>query len=268
MFNYFGYGSNLNLISLRAKGVTPLHIQKAVLQGWKLDFSVEHWFAHEGGMGNIQPTGKPEDRVEGNFYSCPDEQLPQLDQLEAYGIGYDRIEVEVHTDSGKAKAWVYVGLPDFVKPGLLPTRRYLNLILQGARTAGLSEGYIKKLEQQEIHPFPELPEFQAPQGDFPSWKESTLDKHPLLTGLCGEVFDMSKARWKLDSLKPILGGKDMTLFHLKRHDTSTGEETFLDYLSGNISKEAKNYLNAYLHAYWKEFDYAGKLIYTSYPNSI
>ncbi|GMQ23328.1 hypothetical protein Aoki45_00100 [Algoriphagus sp. oki45] len=265
MFNYFGYGSNLNLISLRAKGVTPHHTQKAILKGWKLDFSVQHWFEHEGGMGNIRPTGNPGDQVEGNFYSCPDSQLKQLDQLEAYGIGYDRVEVEVQTKSGLAKAWAYVGLPAFVKPGLLPTRRYLNLILHGARTAGLSEKYIKKLEGQQILFSPDFPVFKAPEGDFPSWDEKTLSDHPMLTGLCGEVFDMSKARWELHSLWPIFGGKDMTLFHIKRHDSSTGEEIFSDFLSGDISDGAKKYLNTYLHAYGKEFTYAGKLNYESHP---
>lgn len=261
MFYYFGYGSNLNLIALRAKGVTPISVQKGILQGWKLDFSVQHWFEHEGGMGNIRPSDQQLDLVEGNLYSCPDEQLAHLDKLEAYGVGYDRIEVEVQTESGAQKAWAYVGLPAFVKTGMLPTQRYLNLLIHGAQAAGLSEEYLYNLKNQKTLPLANYPVYQAPVGDYPTWDLTSLSQHSMLTGLCGEVFDMSKARWQLHSLWAIFGGKDMTLFHIKRHDSSTGEETMTDYHRGKINQGAKNYLNAYLHAYEKEFIYAGKLNY-------
>lgn len=56
MITYFGYGSNINLISLRAKGVVPLSSLRGTLKGWKLAFNVQHWFRHEGGVGNIIPT--------------------------------------------------------------------------------------------------------------------------------------------------------------------------------------------------------------------
>jgi sulfite reductase (NADPH) flavoprotein alpha-component len=49
MIYYFGYGSNMNLISLRAKGVEPQRSQHAILRGWRLRFNVQHFFRHEGG---------------------------------------------------------------------------------------------------------------------------------------------------------------------------------------------------------------------------
>jgi sulfite reductase (NADPH) flavoprotein alpha-component len=50
----------------------------------------------------------------------------------------------------------------------------------------------------------------------------------------------------------------MTLFHVKRLDSSDGSETMEDIQQGNISEAAKNYLNAYLWEYSREFSYAGR----------
>ena len=99
MFYYFGFGSNMSMLSLRAKGVEPQTSIKATLRGWRLRFNVQHFFRHEGGVGNIENTGKPEDYVLGVLHACPDEALSLLDEAEAYGHGYDRIEVEVETAS-------------------------------------------------------------------------------------------------------------------------------------------------------------------------
>ena len=52
MFHYFGYGSNINLISLKAKGVEPTSSEWGMIPGWRLRFNVQHWFRHEGGVGN------------------------------------------------------------------------------------------------------------------------------------------------------------------------------------------------------------------------
>ena len=70
MFQYFGFGSNMSLQSLRAKGIEPLASTRAVLQGWRLRFNVQHFFRHEGGVGNIEYTGHPDDRVMGVLHEC------------------------------------------------------------------------------------------------------------------------------------------------------------------------------------------------------
>ncbi len=102
MFYYFGFGSNMSMLSLRAKGVEPRASTKAVLHGWQLRFNVQHFFRHEGGVGNIENTGHPDDRVLGVLHECPDEALSLLDQAEAYGHGYNRIEIEVEPDNPSA----------------------------------------------------------------------------------------------------------------------------------------------------------------------
>jgi cation transport regulator ChaC len=50
-FWYFGYGSNMNFNSLRAKGVEPRASERAVLRGWRPRFNVHYFFRHEAGSG-------------------------------------------------------------------------------------------------------------------------------------------------------------------------------------------------------------------------
>lgn len=260
MFHYFGYGSNLNLTSLRAKGVEPLSSERALLHGWKLAFNVRHWFRHEGGVGNIIPSDNPGDQVQGMLHVCEDEHLPLLDAVEAYGTGYDRVEVELETEHGMIKATTYVGMPGYLDDNCLPTRRYLNILLKGASEAGLDEKYIEKLRQQPLNPVKDYPPFQHPTTES-EFNEESLSGHPMYTALAGAVFDMQAARSDLHCLFALFGGKDMTLFHLKRHDTSDGTETLDDIKHGRISEAGSRYINAYLHEYDREFHYVGRYVY-------
>ena len=261
MFYYFGYGSNLNVTSLRAKGVQPLSSNLAMLHGWKLLFNVQHWFRHEGGVGNIHPSNDPADRVLGLVHHCEDEHLPLLDAVESYGVGYDRIEVELETSRGPIRALTYVGLPAYLDEGCLPTRRYLNILLKGALSAGLNAAYIGKLRQHPVHPEQDYPAFEHPSGSNLVFNRETLTERPLYTALAGAVFDMKDARRELDCVKELFGGKDMTLFHLKRLDTSDGSETLDDVKRGRISEAGRKYLNAYLHEYDAEYRYVGRYVY-------
>lgn len=261
MFNYFGYGSNLNLTSLRAKGVDPQLSQRATLHGWKLLFNVRHWFRHEGCVGNIQPSDTPADHVQGLLHRCEDYHLPLLDAAECYGVGYDRIEVELETAHGRMRALTYVGLPCYLDDACRPTLRYINILLKGAVSAGLDQAYIERLRRHPVHPEKDYPPFRHPPGPVPVFDRAVLAQYPLYTALAGAVFDMKEARPELDCLKGFFGGKDMTLFHLKRLDTSDGGETLDDVKQGRISEAGRKYLNAYLHEYGAEYRYVGRYRY-------
>ena len=261
MFWYFGYGSNMDLTSLRAKGVEPRSSQRAVLRGWRLRFNVQHFFRHEGGVGNIEPTGDPSDLVRGVLHLCRDELLALLDAAEAYGHGYDRIELTVQADTGERRAITYVGLPDFIDGHCLPTRRYLNILVQGATTAGLDPAYVEALRQHAVHPHREVPPFVPPPGDYPVFTAATLARQPLLTALAGAVFDMAGARAQHRFLQGFFGGRDMTLFHLQRLDRSDGSETLDDVRHGRLTPVQRHYLDQYLHAYMSEYVYAGRFVY-------
>jgi len=261
MFHYFGFGSNMSIGSLRAKGVEPLASQKAALPGWRLRFNVQHFFRHEGGVGNIEKTGNPRDRVLGVLHQCPDEALEKLDAAEAYGHGYDRIEVAVESDDTnrpqKTLATTYIGMPQFIDERRLPSRRYLNILLAGARTAQLDETYIRALAEHPVHSPGPYPPFEFPAGHHPTFDRDTLAEQPLYTALYGAVFDMSQARPLHEFLKGFFGGRDMTLFHLRRLDNSQGDETVDDIRLNRLDRVQREYLNAYLHEYAREYRFVG-----------
>ncbi len=258
MFHYFGFGSNLSITSLRAKGVEPLSARRAVLYGWRLRFNVQHFFRHEGGVANVEPSDNPRDRVLGVLYTCPDESLAPLDATEACGHGYDRIRVEVETESGeRVSAYTYVGMPLFIEESCRPSSRYLDILVSGARAAGLDETYVRDLMAQPLHEQEVYPPFAPPAGEFPSFTADTLAAEPMYTALWGSVFDMSGARALHEYLKSFFGRRDMTLFHLKRLNSSDGSESMDDIRHGRFNEAQRNYLNAYLNEYAREYRYVG-----------
>lgn len=261
MFRYFGFGSNLSITSLRAKGVEPFSARVAILHGWRLRFNVQHFFRHEGGVGNIEFTGCSEDRVLGVLYDCPDAALKPLDDTEAYGHGYDRISVEVDVQGEKHTAFTYIGMAEFIDEQCLPCQRYLNILVQGAETAGLDQDYISMLKQHPVHTPQTYPDFQAPAGEFPVFNATTLPDFPLYTALYGAVFDMSNARPLHTFLKGFFGGRDMTLFHIKRLDCSDGNETMDDIRLGRLNIAQMHYINSYLNEYAREYRYVGRFDY-------
>jgi hypothetical protein len=153
-----------------------------------------------------------------------------------------------------------VGLPAFLDASRLPTRRYLAILVKGAMAAGLDEAYIRRLRQHVVAAETEPPPFAPPTGSFPTVTRASLALQPEWTALSGNVFDMSRARPELASAKPVLGGRDTTLFHLHRHDTSDGTETLEDLAHGRVDERARRYLAAWLHAYAIEFRYAGRYV--------
>jgi len=261
MFFYFGYGSNLSLASLRAKGVEPRQSVRARLAGWKLVFDVRHWYRHEGGVGNIRPSHGTHDAVEGLVHLCDDHHLPLLDAMESYGVGYDRIEVELETETGPLRALTYVGLPAHIDPAGLPTRRYLNIVLQGALAAGLPAPYIDRLRSQPVFEPKDYPPFEFPPEPLQWFDSATLAQHPQYTALAGAVFDMAHARPELHCVFELFGGKDITTFHLRRLDTSDGRDCLRDFQEGRLSGPARQYLEAYLHEFHAEYRYVGRYGY-------
>ena len=271
MFHYFGFGSNMSIASLKAKGVVPLSSKSAVLQGWRLRFNVQHFFRNEGGVGNIERTDNPQDLVLGILHELSDDALELLDAAEAYGYGYDRIildvevDVEVDDDASKQSQFIsaltYVGMPDFIDNRCLPSRRYLNILLDGAIKANLDKNYI---EQLKIHPVlkpKDYPLFSPPEGEYPIFNEALLTKYPLYTALKGFVFDMSNARPHHEYLKGFFGGKDMTLFHLQRLDSSNNQETIDDIKHNRLNSAQEVYLNSFLNEYAVEYCYVGRFNY-------
>lgn len=259
MFYYFGYGSNLSVIALRAKGVVPLRSESAVLEGWRLTFNVPDFFPIEGGTGNIEADAGA--TVHGVLHACRDRDFPSLDRLEALGVTYDRIVLSVTTYDGRRKsAYVYVGIPTNLDDRLRPSERYRNILARGAVDMKLDPAYVDGLLAIPCLPRPALPPFN-PGRPPRAFTLDTLARERSLTALFGYVFDMSKARAEHAYLRDLLGGKDVTLFFLKRLDTSDGTESFEDIRTNQLSHAQRSYLNAYLHEFAREYKLVGRLDY-------
>ena len=211
-------------------------------------------------MANIEPA-EPSCEVQGVLHLCEDEHLARLDAMEVYPYGYDRIPVTVGTRSGNLEATTYVGTPAFRNDDCLPTPRYINILSSGAAAAGLDPDYVETLKRHPVLQKAALPAYGPPPGDFPTFTLTTLAGHPNYTALAGSVFDMKGARWHHQFLRGLLGGKDMTHFHLKRLDSSDGTETLDDVNAMRFDHVQKAYINEYLHAYADEYEYVGRLRY-------
>lgn len=258
-FWYFGYGSNLNLASMAAKGVKPLSSSRAVLHGWRLRFNVAHFFTHEGGVGNIERSQNEKDAVWGVLHFCSKDDLSLLDAAEANGYGYDRMTVTVETDDRIVEAITYTGTASFLDDRCLPTRRYLQILIDGAIESELPEEYISGLRKTPIlQPIPKG-RFTPPPGVYPRFTAEMLSREPNYTALAGHVFDMSSARAQHDFLRRYFAGKDMTIFHLRRMHRSAGNEEVTNWSEASLSPEQDQYINEYLHAYNKEYRYCGMM---------
>ena len=254
----------MDMTALRAKGVVPIRSVPATLHGWRLRFNVEHFFRHEGGVGNIAPTDDPAARVLGVLHWCNDGDLVALDKLEARGVGYDRVSVELQTPNGAETGFAYVGLPEYVNDTCLPTRRYLNILLRGARNVGLDASYIAELEAHEILPPLDPPPFVPPH------QSRLFDHNDLVavrTALSGHLFDMTSARAAHRVAQDWFAAKDVTMFLLRRMDSSNGNETLNDVVTGRLNVNQRRYLDAYLKAFCEEYEYVGPFNYAGIPSA-
>lgn len=259
VFYYFGYGSNLSVVSLRAKGVDPLTSEPAVLEGWQLVFDIPDFFVIEGGTGNIAP--RENESVHGALHGCREADLPKLDQLEAVGIRYARVETTVTTYSGRrVSAYVYVGLERVLCATCVPSERYRNILVKGAQEMNLDARYIERLRNLPTGAPPQASTF-TPSVPGEPFTMDVVARNPQLTSLAGHVFDMSGARPEHAYMRELLGGKDVTLLFLKRMDTSAGDETFDDVRLERLDARQRAYVAAYLHEFAREYRYVGRIDY-------
>jgi len=101
MFYYFGYGSNLSVVSLHAKGIAPLSSESAQLEGYSL--------AGEAGAEGLT-AGRPAEVVHGTLHACRSVDIDALDALEGVGPTRHRSEMTVTVHDGRrVPAYVYVG---------------------------------------------------------------------------------------------------------------------------------------------------------------
>ena len=140
---YFAYGSNLDRRTfLGRRRMQPLATRIGVLHDFALRFDLPIG-PGERGVANVAPC--PGDHVWGALYQLTHTDAEQLDRTEGVDRGfYRRLEIAVVTpDAARLGAFTYRS--EFSRPERKPSRRYLGLLLAGAREHGLPADYVERL---------------------------------------------------------------------------------------------------------------------------
>ncbi|MBZ0159752.1 gamma-glutamylcyclotransferase family protein [Candidatus Methylomirabilis sp.] len=139
---YFAYGSNMERVLLKRLCPKGKFVAAAVLSDYALTFCGNSpiW---GGGTANILE--RPGRQVEGVVWEIGEAERKALDEYEGFPDLYLRQEVQVRTHSGKIiAAFAYImGNPGRETP---PSKRYKQLLINGAEEHGLSDEYIDVLE--------------------------------------------------------------------------------------------------------------------------
>lgn len=116
----------------------------ATLSGYQLAF---HKRSLDGsGKCNIVYTGQDKNIVLGVVYEiAPDDRII-LDQIEGLGKGYDHIELQVNVPSGSISTFAYIADAQYIDDSLKPYTWYKAFVVNGAKSHGFPENYIRQLE--------------------------------------------------------------------------------------------------------------------------
>ncbi len=139
---YFAYGSNLDPGTfLGRRGMRPQEARAGRLDAFELCFDLPVG-PGERGVANVRP--KEGARIWGVAYRLDAAACNHLDRTEGVPRGsYIRLPVKVTTEAGLLPAFTYHSAHG--QPGRKPSRRYLGLLLTGARYHGLPADYVEWL---------------------------------------------------------------------------------------------------------------------------
>jgi hypothetical protein len=134
-------------------GLQPRGRETARLDGWAIRVDLRGVPIVEPAFASIAP--EEASTVFGVVWWITQQEAERLDHFEART--YDVIQVDVvASSSGPLRARAYRGrIP---APELRPSRRYLRLLVEGAREAGLPDDYVRALERVPVAHVPVLSE--------------------------------------------------------------------------------------------------------------
>jgi gamma-glutamylcyclotransferase len=140
---YFAYGSNLDSGTfLGRRRMRPLATSIGELRDFELRFDLPVG-PGERGVANVAP--RPGEHVWGALYRLTHADAERLDRTEGVGYGvYRRLAVEVDGADGAAIA-AFTYRSELCRPERKPSRRYLGLLLTGARELALPPGWVERL---------------------------------------------------------------------------------------------------------------------------
>jgi gamma-glutamylcyclotransferase (GGCT)/AIG2-like uncharacterized protein YtfP len=143
---YFSYGSFLDSETLKRHCPKAQYVGKAILPNWEVQFNFLSR-TYKGGVTGIEPAVAK--LVRGVLYDVSNEELQHLDSIEGVPEGiYYRQTIYVVDESGKPMKAVTYRTTNPRGP-FKPMRKYLDLMIKGAKEHGLEQDYIQQLEAIE-----------------------------------------------------------------------------------------------------------------------
>lgn len=132
IIRYFAYGSNMLTERLQARCASAKVRHVACARGWTLSFSKRS----QDGSGKAMISPCAGRQAFGVVFDLDKRELPELDQLEGLGKGYDRKDdflVHVAGSGEPLNVVTYVASPSHIDTDLEPFDWYLSLVVVGAR---------------------------------------------------------------------------------------------------------------------------------------
>jgi len=137
--HYFAYGSNMNSSILKQRHITPLSRMPAICHGYHLAFTATGYLDNPS-FASIESGGT----CHGVLYEITYLDFIRLCFYEGVPLEYTVREITVQTYSGIEQRTltfqaVHYGEKD------IPSKHYLDIIINGARENGLDENYIQSI---------------------------------------------------------------------------------------------------------------------------
>lgn len=142
----FAYGSNMHPQKRTQRGnIAVLEVMPGILENWKLVFNLPGIRLIEPAMASIEP--ERGHQVHGVLLRLKRQEFDKLVRSEGGSEYYELINCEVNTYDGRViKALAFKTREELaVKQDLVPSKRYMNLIRQGAVLSQLDSQYCQWL---------------------------------------------------------------------------------------------------------------------------
>jgi len=146
---YFGYGSNMDPRTfLGRRRMRPHETRIALLDAWELRFDLPVGRG-ERAVANVAPA--PGREVWGVAYRIDRPEAMRLDRTEGVHVGaYLRQPVSLNLPGEEDPTEAFTYHSKRSVPGRKPSRRYMGLLLAGARHHGLPDAYVTYLRSFEL----------------------------------------------------------------------------------------------------------------------
>jgi gamma-glutamylcyclotransferase len=129
LYKLFSYGANMDLDSVKDRGLRYFNYEPATLRGYKRVFNKASMFYEYSYANIIEDLSK---NVTGLLSEITYNDLKLLDRYEGYPNHYFRKVVHIKKDDGEiTKAITYIATPKTINNNLKPTEEYLEKITRG-----------------------------------------------------------------------------------------------------------------------------------------